>query len=33
MTISKTFALVANSSFSFGIFPDKLKFAKITPNS
>ena len=31
MTISKPFALVANSSFSFGIFPDKLKFAKITP--
>ena len=31
MTISKPFALKANSSFSLGIFPKKLKFAKVTP--
>ena len=31
MTISEPFALIANSSFSFGVFPDKLKFAKVTP--
>ena len=29
--ISKPFALIANSSFSFGIFPKKLKFGKVTP--
>ena len=31
MTISKPFALIANSSVSFGVFPDKLKFSKVTP--
>ena len=31
MTISKLFAHIANSSFSLGVFPEKLKFAKITP--
>ncbi len=31
MTISGPFALIANSSFSPGTFPEKLKFAKITP--
>ena len=31
MTIAKPFALIANSSFSSGVFPDKLKFAKVTP--
>ena len=31
MTILKPFALIANSSFSLGVFPDKLKFAKVTP--
>ncbi len=31
MTISGPFALIANSSFSLGTFPEKLKFAKITP--
>ena len=31
MTISKQFAIIANSSFSLGVFPDKLKFAKVTP--
>ena len=31
MNISKSFALIANSSFSFGVFIDKLKFAKVTP--
>ena len=30
-TISKPFAIIANSSFSQGIFPEKLKFAKVTP--
>ena len=30
-TISKPFAIIANSSFSLGIFPEKLKFAKVTP--
>ena len=28
MNISKPFALIANCSFSLGVFPDKLKFAK-----
>ena len=27
-TISKPFAIIANSSFSPGVFPEKLKFAK-----
>ena len=31
MTIPKLFALIANSSFYLGVFPDKLKFAKVTP--
>ena len=31
MTIIRPFALIANSSFSLGVFPDKLKFAKVTP--
>ena len=31
MTISMPFALIANSSFSLGVFPENLKFAKITP--
>ena len=31
MTISGPFALIANSSFSLGAFPEKLKFAKVTP--
>ena len=31
MTISKSSAIIANSSFSLGVFPDKLKFAKVTP--
>ena len=31
MTISGPFALIANSSFSLGTFPEKLKFAKVTP--
>ena len=31
MTISKPFALIANSYFSLGVSPDKLKFAKVTP--
>ena len=30
-TISLPFSLVANSSFENGIFPGKLKFAKVTP--
>ncbi len=29
--ISKPFVLIANSSFSQGIFPDRLKFAKVLP--
>ena len=31
MTISGPFELIANSSFSLGAFPEKLKFAKVTP--
>ena len=31
MTTSKPFAIIANSSFSLGVFPDKLKFTKFTP--
>ena len=30
-TISEPFSVIANSSFLEGIFPDKLKFAKVTP--
>ena len=30
-TLSKPFSIIANSSFSEGVFPDKLKFAKFTP--
>ena len=30
-TISEPFSTIANSSFIEGIFPDKLKFAKVTP--
>ena len=30
-TLSKPFSIIANSSFTEGIFPDKLKFAKVTP--
>ena len=29
-TLSKPFSIIANSSFSEGVFPDKLKFAKVT---
>ncbi len=30
-TVSEPFSIIANSSFSEGYFPDKLKFAKVTP--
>ena len=30
-TLSKPFSISANSSFTEGVFPDKLKFAKVTP--
>ena len=30
-TISEPFSTIANSSFLEGVFPDKLKFAKVTP--
>ena len=30
-TLSKPFSIIANSSFTEGVFPDKLKFAKVTP--
>ena len=30
-SISEPFSVIANSSFLEGIFPDKLKFAKVTP--
>ena len=30
-TISEPFFTIANSSFLEGVFPDKLKFAKVTP--
>ena len=31
LTISEPFSTIANSSFLEGVFPDKLKFAKVTP--
>ncbi len=30
-TISEPFSTIANSSFLEGVFPNKLKFAKVTP--
>ena len=30
-TLSKPFSIIAHSSFTEGVFPEKLKFAKVTP--